>query len=289
MISGSTAATAAGAGGPVRPSAQVLSDLFDALATLMAEVNPVDQDAHNAEIAKVKDQITQAKADLAAEDTRIAVEQAALDAQAYRIMLDQSASNKVLKRRHRSCLPPVYDARNLFNTPGAGTSNLPVVNRAEAPGAGAPVQPRLVDPPRQNNIVALHVPTPPGHYSNPMDNIVAAASRLAAIPIEGDSPVAVETRRVKELLQTALVQQEAYSYSRDRIHSTPRPSRSYSRRMDEPTVSSNARNRDPPRGHNSAGGASDAQDVVNRAQARREAELEAQHEARQLTPVRPTT
>ena len=71
----------------MRPPAQVLSDLFDALATLMAEVNPADQDAHNAEIAKVKDQITQAKADLAAEDTRIAAERAALDAQAYRIML----------------------------------------------------------------------------------------------------------------------------------------------------------------------------------------------------------
>ena len=169
----------------------------------------------------MKNQITQAKADLAAEDTRIAAERAALDAQAYRIMLDQSASNEVLKRRHRSRLPPVYDARNLFNTPGAGTSNPPVVNRAKAPGAGAPVQPRLVDPPRQNNIVTPHVPTPLGHYSNPMDNIVAAASRLAAIPIEGDSPAAVETRRVKELLQTALVQQEAYSYSRDRIHSTP--------------------------------------------------------------------
>ena len=108
-----------------------------------------------------------------------------------------------------------------------------------------------------------------------MDNIVAAASRLAAIPIEGDSPAAVETRRVKELLQTALVQQEAYSYSRDRIHSTPRPSRSYSRRMDELAVSSNAWNRDAPRGHNPAGGAGDAQEVVDRAQARREAELAA--------------
>ena len=59
--------------------------------------------------------------------------------------------------------------------------------------------------------------------------------------------------------------------------------------MDEPAVSSNARNRDPPRGNNPAGGAGDAQEVVDRARARREAELEAQHEARQLTPVRPTT
>ena len=67
MVSGSVAVIAARAGGPVRPSAQVLSDLFDALATLLAEVNPSNQDEHNAEITKVKDQITQAKADLAAE------------------------------------------------------------------------------------------------------------------------------------------------------------------------------------------------------------------------------
>ena len=50
-----------------------------------------------------------------------------------------------------------------------------------------------------------------------------------------------------------------------------------------------ARNRNPPRGHNPAGGGGDAQDVVDRARARREAELAAQHEARQLTLVRPTT
>ena len=72
----------------MRPPAQVLSELFDVLAVLMAEVNPPDQDVHNAEIAKVKEQITQAKADLAAEDTRMAAEWAALDAQAYRLMLD---------------------------------------------------------------------------------------------------------------------------------------------------------------------------------------------------------
>ena len=59
--------------------------------------------------------------------------------------------------------------------------------------------------------------------------------------------------------------------------------------MNEPAVSRSARNRNPPRGHNPAGGGGDAQDVVDRARARREAEVAAQHEARQLTPVRPTT
>ena len=66
MVFGSAAVTAAGAGGPARPPAQVLSNLFDILAVLLAEVNPANQDEHNTEIAKVKDQITQAKADLAA-------------------------------------------------------------------------------------------------------------------------------------------------------------------------------------------------------------------------------
>ena len=63
----------------------------------------------------------------------------------------------------------------------------------EAPGTGAPVQPRMMDPPRQGNIVPQYVPTPSGHYSNPLDNIVVAASQLAALPIDGESPVAVET------------------------------------------------------------------------------------------------
>ena len=121
------------------------------MATLLAaEVNLANQDEHNAEVAKVKDQIAQAKADLAAEDTRMAAEQGELDAQAYRLMLDQSVSNEVMRRRYRSHLPPVYEARNLFNTPGAGTSNQPVVNRVEAPGMGTPVQLRTMDPPTQN-------------------------------------------------------------------------------------------------------------------------------------------
>lgn len=86
-----------------------------------------------------------------------------------------------------------------------------------APGAGAPVQPRTTDLPRQNNVVPS---TPLGHYSNPLNNIVAAASRLADLPTDGESPVAVEARRARDLLQTALNQQQAYSHSREKIHST---------------------------------------------------------------------
>ena len=124
------------------------------MATLLAaEVDAANQDQHNAQIAKVKDQITQAKVDLAAENARMATERAELEAQAYRLRLDQNASDEVMRRRYRSHLPPGYEPRNLFNTPGAETTNQPVVNRTEAPGTGAPVQPHTMDPPRQNNIV----------------------------------------------------------------------------------------------------------------------------------------
>ena len=163
----------------MHPPVQVLSELFDALAALMAEDNPVDQEAHNAEIAKVREQIVQAKADLAAEKDRMAAERAALDAQAYKLMLDQNASQEVLKQKHRSRLPLGFDPRNLFRTPGAGPSNppqYPETNRIEAPGPGEPVQPRLMGPPQQNIMNLPPVQTPPGHYSNPMDNLVAAAA-----------------------------------------------------------------------------------------------------------------
>lgn len=136
MLSRSAAAAAAGAGGLIRPPVQVMSDLFDVLAVLMAEANPADQEAHDAEVAKVREQIVQAKADLAAERDRMAAERAALDAQAYKLMLDQSASQEVLKRKHRSRLPLGFDPRNLFYTPGAGASNPPGHQEVIKPGRG---------------------------------------------------------------------------------------------------------------------------------------------------------
>ena len=85
--------------------------------------------------------------------------------------------------------------------------------------------------------------------------------------MEGDSLAAIETRRASDLLQTAIVQQQAYSYSRDRIHSTPRPSKSYSRHIDEPAMSSSARPHDAPRGPNPVNGGLNAQDVVDNGRA----------------------
>ena len=74
---------AAGAGGPVRPPAQVLIDLMDKLSALLtATIIPANKDEHDAEVARVREEIAQAKEALAAEDTRLAAEQAALDARA---------------------------------------------------------------------------------------------------------------------------------------------------------------------------------------------------------------
>ena len=119
--------------------------------------------------------------------------------------------------------------------------------------------------------------------------MVAAAARLAALPIDGDSPTAIEIRWVRELLQTALAQQEAYSYSQDRIHSTPRPGRSpsYSRHMVSATGSSNVRRHDPPPGHGPVhNGAFHAADQDR---ARQETEQVPQLTAYQTPPAYPTT
>ena len=81
--------SAAGAGGPARRPAQILSDLLDAwMALLTTQVTADMQDQHNAEVAKLQDQITQAKEDLAAEETRMAQERVALEAQAHRIQAE---------------------------------------------------------------------------------------------------------------------------------------------------------------------------------------------------------
>ena len=155
-------------------------------------VSPANQVQHNAEIAKLRDEVAQAKEDLVAENARMTAERAVLDAQeqqiqanSFRLSLDLNASNEIMRRRHRSRQPLVYEARNLFCTPGAGTSDQLEINRVEAPGAGAPAQPRTTEPPCLNKTLPQYVPTSPGHYSNPLDNMIAAATRLVALPFEG--------------------------------------------------------------------------------------------------------
>ena len=81
--------------------------------------------------------------------------------------------------------------RNLFHTPGANPSYPPEANRITTPGAL--VQPRAMEPPRMYTALPHYAPTRPGHFSNPLENLIAVSARLAALPMEGDSPIAIET------------------------------------------------------------------------------------------------
>lgn len=69
----------------------------------------------------------------------------------------------------------------------------------------APARPHPTEP--------AHFCTPEGHYSNPVDNMLAAAHNLTVIPITGNSPAEIEARNAIEMLKTAVVQQANYSYS----------------------------------------------------------------------------
>jgi len=171
----------AGAGGHVRPPAQVLIDLMDKLTALLtATVIPTNKDEHDVEVARVREEIAQAKEALAAEDTRLATEWAALDARAQRLQLEAyqltmslNASNEVMRRRHQktqSRLPPNYNPRVLFATPGAGPSNPPDANQLMTSGAGGPAQHREMPPPHVSMAPPHYVPIPEGHFSNPMEN-----------------------------------------------------------------------------------------------------------------------
>ena len=119
--------------------------------------------------------------------------------------MDQNASNQVFRRRHQSRLPADYNAMNLFDTPGAGTSNLAAVNQTIVPRTGAPDQPQVMGPPRRIDNPPRYTTPLPGYFSTPLDNMIAAASRLAAIPIEGESLAAVETWRARDVLQIAMM------------------------------------------------------------------------------------
>ena len=171
----------------MRPPAQVLIDLMDKLMTLLtATVIPANKDEHDAEVARVREEIAQAKEALAAEDTRLGTERAALDAraqqlqsEAYQLTMSLNASNEIMRRRHQktqSRLPPNYDPRVLFATPEAGASNPPDANQFMTAGTGGPAQPRDVVPPHVSMPPPRYVMIPLGHFSNSMENLIAASA-----------------------------------------------------------------------------------------------------------------
>ena len=70
----------------MRPSAHVMMDLMDRMTALLTTVvTPTDQDQHDAELARLREEVAQAKENLAVEDVRLATERAALDARAQQI------------------------------------------------------------------------------------------------------------------------------------------------------------------------------------------------------------
>ena len=80
MTSSAAAMTTAGAGGSVHPPAEVLTNLLEDLATLMeVEVTPGNQEQHKVDVAKLRDEITQAKVELAAENARMTAERTVLN------------------------------------------------------------------------------------------------------------------------------------------------------------------------------------------------------------------
>ena len=102
-------------------------------------------------MARVREEMVQAKENLATEEVRMAAERAVLDiraqqlqAETFRLSVDLNASNEVMRRGHqktKSCLPLTLDPRNLFHTPRAGPSNPPEANRVTTPEAGGPARP----------------------------------------------------------------------------------------------------------------------------------------------------
>ena len=139
--------------------------------------------------------------------------------------------------RHQSRLPEQYEARNLFNTPGTGRSvPLAITRTVKIPGNREAVH--CQDPPRRNQNPPPFYQTPQGHYSNPAENMVAAAARLDTIPIPDEAPYAEEVRNAIGYLRTVMAQQEKYNYSRSRVHSTHIHNRSYNWCYESPAVSS---------------------------------------------------
>ena len=84
-------------------------DLMDRMTALLtAVVEPTHKAQHDAEVARLRGEVTQAKENLAAEDVRMAAERAALDARAQQLQaetfwlsVDLNASNEVMRRRHQ--------------------------------------------------------------------------------------------------------------------------------------------------------------------------------------------
>ncbi|KAI4981570.1 hypothetical protein ZWY2020_022062 [Hordeum vulgare] len=227
--------------------AQAMADLTAEVTKVMTTaVTAENQEMINAELAKLWEGMAKAQRDKEAEAARMAMQQARITAEmerlnneGWQLKRQQRASDAIHQRRHRGRLPGDLHPTRLFDTPrtpGAG----PDQPLRASPGGG-PVQPPNPPPPQPTDAHATLFQTPQGHFSNPMDNVLAATRHLESLPIYGNSTGEVEARNAIEMLKTALVQHAQYSHSLDQLHYTPQASHTRSRHEDQPAVTSGQR------------------------------------------------
>ncbi|KAI4979696.1 hypothetical protein ZWY2020_016449 [Hordeum vulgare] len=119
----------------------------------------------------------------------------------------QRASDAVHQRRHQGHLPHDLNPTRLFDTPrtpGAGAT----------PGGGPGRPPNPPAQPAEDHIPRFR--TPQGHFSNPVDIVLAATRHLESLLIHGNTPAKIEARNTIEMLKMAVVQNAQFSHSLER-------------------------------------------------------------------------
>ncbi|KAI5001229.1 hypothetical protein ZWY2020_011286 [Hordeum vulgare] len=229
-----------GAGETSRSPAAVLGDLAAEITRLMATpLTPENQEEINTELAKLREAVAKAHRDAEIESARIETRQAQITAERMRLNTDnwrlerqQRASDTVHQRRHQGRLPHDLNPTRLFDTP-----RTPWAGAAPGGGPGRPPNPTVQ--PAEDRISRFR--TPQFHFSNPVDNVLAATRHLESLPIQGNTPVEREARNAVEMLKTAVVQNAQFSHSLERLHSTHQASYTRSRPEDQPAVNSGPR------------------------------------------------
>ncbi|KAI5012936.1 hypothetical protein ZWY2020_025202 [Hordeum vulgare] len=193
----------------------------------------------NAELAKLRDEMVKVQRDAEAEaawiETRraqITAETARLNTENWHLERHERASDVIHQRRHQGRLPPDLNPTRLFDTPRtpeAGT----------VPGGGPAQPPNPPLQPAVDRVPRFHMPE--GHFSNPVDNVLAATRHLESLPIYGNTPAEIEARNTIEMLKTAVVQNAQFSHSLDWLHSTPQVSHTRSQPEDQPAITSGPR------------------------------------------------
>ncbi|KAI5000110.1 hypothetical protein ZWY2020_004699 [Hordeum vulgare] len=221
-----------GTGGTSTSASAVLVDLAAEITRLMSTpLTPENQEEINAELAKLREAVAKAHQDAETESARMENRQAQITAERMRLNTDnwrlerqQRTDDAVHQRRHQGRLPHDLNPTRLFDTP-----QTPGMGAAPAGGPGRPPNPPIQ--PTEGQIPRFR--TPRGHFSNPVDNVLAATRHLESLPIHGNTPAEIEARNAIEMLKTAVVQNAQFSHSPERLHSTPQASYTRSRLEDQ--------------------------------------------------------